>query len=63
MSQPDNDLIGVSEAADLASVSRGTIKRLAADGTLPVHTKMPGATGAYLFRRADVERFAKERAA
>lgn len=50
-----NDLIGTDEAAQLLGVSRPTVKRKAKAGTLPVAIKMPGHTGAYLFRRADVE--------
>ena len=58
-----SELLGVSEAAELVGVSIATIKRAAAAGSLPVALKMPGATGAYLFRRSDVEQLAKVRAA
>jgi len=58
-----SELLGVSEAAELVGVSIATIKRAAIAGRLPVARKLPGATGAYLFRRADVEALRAERAA
>ena len=61
MSQPD--LIGTTEAAELLGVSRATVKRLATTGVLPVANRLPGATGALLYRRADVLRLARKRGA
>lgn len=57
------ELLGVSEAAKQIGCSERTVKRLAKTGVLPHALKMPGATGAYLFHRADVEALAKGRAA
>ena len=57
------DLLGASEAAELTGYSVRTIKRLALSGKLPHVHKLPGANGAYLFNREDVERLAQERAA
>lgn len=58
-----SELLGVSEAAEIVGVSIATIKRAAVAGALPVALKMPGATGAYLFHRADVEALRMERVA
>jgi excisionase family DNA binding protein len=57
---PD-DLIGTREAARVAAVSVPTIKRAARTGALPHAVKMPGGTGAYLFRRSDVETYRASR--
>jgi hypothetical protein len=47
----------------LAAPDRKTVLRLVESGALvPLH-KLPGATGAYLFRRADVLALAEQRAA
>ena len=56
------ELLGVTEAAKLIGCSDRTVKRLAKSGALPHAHKLPGATGAYLFRRADVELHAQVRA-
>jgi len=61
MSKPE--LLGVREAAQIVGVSVATIKRAAATGNLPPAHKLPGANGAYLFHRSDVEALAQERAA
>lgn len=51
----DDDLITAAEAGIILGKTPRTIARMAGDGTvLPAH-KLPGLTGAYLFRRADVE--------
>ena len=55
------DYIGAAEAAGVAGVSVETIKRAARAGLIPVTLKMPGKTGAYLFRIADVEQYAAQR--
>lgn len=57
------DLIGTADAAKILGVSERTAKRLASSGRLPAAVKMPGETGAYLFRRSDVERMRDMRAA
>lgn len=53
------DLIGTSEAATILNVSNRTVKRMAKDERLPYVLKMTGDTGAYLFKRSDVEKLAK----
>lgn len=50
-----NDLISTTEVARLLGIDRsGVIKRVKAGDLSPVQ-KLPGRTGAYLFRRSDVE--------
>jgi predicted site-specific integrase-resolvase len=56
-----NDLIGSIEAASILNVDRATFNRWVARGDVPVEVKFPGATGARMFRRIDVERVAKDR--
>lgn len=58
-----NDLIGSNEAATILNVDRATFNRWVARGDIPVEVKFPGTTGARMFRRGDVERAAKDRAA
>lgn len=60
---PASDLIGSAESARIAGVNVATVNRWAASGVLPVAARLPGRTGARLFRRRDVERLAKSRAA
>lgn len=50
-----DDLISTAEAAELAGVNIATINRLAASGKLPTAHKLPGRTGARLYRRSDIE--------
>ena len=52
----DSDLVTVAEAAAIAEVSPVTIHRRIKDGRLKPFTQLPGATGAYLLRRRDVEK-------
>ena len=61
MSSPD--LVTSSQAAEMLGKSVRTINRMAVAGTLPPAMKVPGATGHYLFRRADVEALTDEAAA
>ena len=56
-------LLGVTEAAEHLGCSVATVKRLARAGQLVPAHKLPGQTGAYLFRLRDVERIAQKRAA
>ena len=51
---PD-DLLTCADVAPMFRRSVDTIARMAARGELPVAQKLPGRTGAYLFRRADVD--------
>ena len=60
---PTPDLIGTAEASRIAGRTVATINRWAASGLLPVAVQLPGRTGARLFKRRDVERLARERAA
>ena len=49
------ELITAAEAGVILGRTPRTIQRLADAGTLTPAHKLPGRTGAYLFRRADVE--------
>lgn len=51
---PDDDLVTTQQAAEIVGKHIRTIHRFVADGTLVPAVKVPGQTGAYLFRRADV---------
>ena len=57
------DLVTTAEAAAILNYSIQWVNKLAARGDIPVAKKLPRATGAYLFDRADIERIAQERAA
>ncbi len=46
----------------LGGVNRSTLKRWVDEGKITPLRKLPGWTGGYLFDRAEVERFAAERA-
>lgn len=52
------DLLTTTEAGVLLRKSARTVQRLAESGEIPVALKLPGPNGAYLIRRADVERLA-----
>lgn len=54
-----HDVITAAEVADLLQVSRTEVVRRAGDGRLPIASKLPGRTGAYLFARADIEPLVK----
>ena len=56
-----NDLIQTTEVASLLDVSVATVNRWAAEGQLKPRHELPGRTGARLFSRRDVERFAAKR--
>ncbi len=60
--QNEATLVGVADAAEVLGLSVDTVKRAARSGQLAPAIKMPGKTGAYLFRREDVEQFAAQRA-
>lgn len=52
------DLIGSADACRILRIDRSTLSRWVAAGRIaPVH-RLPGATGALLFSRADVEALA-----
>lgn len=61
-SQPD--LVGSAEAcALLGGIDRSTLVRWVQAGRLVPAMRLPGQTGAYLFRLTDVRRLAREVAA
>jgi len=51
----EDALITAAEAGVILGRTPRTIQRLADAGILASAQKLPGLTGAYLFRRADVE--------
>lgn len=55
-----SDLLTADQAATAAGVNRRTITKWADTGRLPVAMKLPGNTGARLFRRSDVEALTAE---
>lgn len=62
-SAPDEvDFLTTAQVADLTGWSVTSINRWALSGDLPAR-KLPGRTGAYLFDRAVVESFRRQRTA
>ncbi len=57
------NLVGSREAALILGVDRSTFLRWVADGLIEPEHELPGLTGSKLFRRMDVERLAREKAA
>lgn len=58
----DNNLLTTGEAlAALGITSRSTLTRYVALGKISPAAKLPGATGAFLFDAAEVERLRTER--
>lgn len=55
-------IIGSAEAAAILGWSLAKVKRDAKAERIPVHAKLPGDTGAYLFDRSAIERIAEEAA-
>ena len=49
------DFLTTAQVSELTRLSVTHVNRLALEGKLPVAQKLPGRTGAYLFRRDDVE--------
>ncbi len=45
------------------SMSRSTVDRLVRDGHLKPFRRMPGKNGAYLFKRAEVDRYVRHQKA
>jgi excisionase family DNA binding protein len=56
----DDPLIGSAEACEILGVDRSTLTRWVARGLVEAAQKLPGENGAYLFRRAEIERAASE---
>lgn len=60
---PPTDEITTAEAADLLGYKdRSSVVRLVLEHRLTPSRKMPGSTGMYLFWRADIQRFADQKA-
>lgn len=59
----NDTLIGSDEASKILGVHRATFLRWVEDGLIRPVTQLPGANGAKLFERADVERLKAEKAA
>jgi predicted site-specific integrase-resolvase len=57
------DLLPTAEVARLAKANTATVNRWAKSGRLPVAVKIPGKTGANLYRREDVSALLAELAA
>ena len=57
------DLLTLRQVADALGVSHRTARRMLDAKVLCPAVQLPGATGALLFARADVDRLAQERAA
>jgi excisionase family DNA binding protein len=55
-------LVGTADVMEMLDVSRDTVVRMVARGTLKAVHKMPGPRGPYLFDRADVEQLARDKA-
>jgi excisionase family DNA binding protein len=58
---PGGELITTAEAAPILGLTVATVNKRAAAGRLPVAHKLPGLTGAYLFRRDEIEAEAQRR--
>ena len=57
------EFITTAQAAEILHYTVAWVNKQAGRGQLPVAHKLPGLTGAYLFRREDIERIAAERTA
>lgn len=57
MTEPHQDepLIGTAEVCRIKGVHRSTVKRWVDEGRLTPAVKLPGKTGAMMFRRSDVD--------
>lgn len=63
MAPVTNPDLTTSEVAERLGVSVSSVHRLIARGVLTPRLKLPGVRGAYLFRRRDVTRLARQRGA
>lgn len=57
---PQPELLATVEAAAIIGVERSTLSRWIDSGRIAVAHRLPGANGAHLFHRAEVERVAAE---
>ena len=60
MHMPTNQLVNVSEVADMLGISKRTVHQRIGAGRIAPIQKMPGQTGQYLFDRAYIEQIAAE---
>lgn len=60
MSNPD-EILNTTAACEILGVERSTLNRWAQMGRVSV-VKLPGQTGAYLYRRGDIEALRDSRA-
>lgn len=56
-----DELLTAKQVAELLGVRRQWVTKLASTKRLPVALKLPGGTGAWLFKRADVEAYQQQR--
>jgi excisionase family DNA binding protein len=56
---PDSDLVGVAEAVEILGITRNTIYDWVKAGKLTPAVRMPGTTGAMLFKRSTLEAHAR----
>lgn len=64
MPKRGEELLSTTQVCDeFGGLDRSTVVRWVQMGHLQAAMKLPGATGAYLFRRADVERLLAKRSA
>jgi len=61
MADLEDTHVGTVAACDLLGIDRSTLVRWVQSGRITAALKMPGATGSYLFERAEVERIVAER--
>ena len=60
MHMPTNQLVNVSEVADMLGISKRTVHQRIGAGRIAPIQKMPGQTGQYLFDRAYIEKIAAD---
>lgn len=60
MNMPTNQLVNVSEVADMLGISKRTVHQRIGAGRIAPIQKMPGQTGQYLFDRAYIEQIAAD---
>ena len=60
MHMPTNQLVNVSEVADMLGISKRTVHQRIGAGRIAPIQKMPGQTGQYLFDRAYIEQIAAD---
>lgn len=61
-SKAADELLTSTQVGQILNRSGRTVIRQAESGLIPIATKLPGPNGAYLFRRSDIDEFAKREA-